>query len=635
MAASEAAAPPNINQMPSNAPPTTPARPVTKSSVTREHDLTIRAFFPLPQTPTIRAFFPLPQTPMKFNPITAMTQLLRIMLKEEPSLVLRTANNDKQLILASDSLPTGEKAFKQFFTVSTPRAERQKTQHVCIGCNLLSDRTLGNIKFRSPESSQLLTWLKKAKVFLESDSLGTDRPVTIGYLTKIDPVITHLAKLQEYLANQLSLIEIDVDTALGLAPHLKKVQLEAMSNGDEFVTILPPFELYKTRLTHGRDPSQISTEVIGIKGAPKDVKLLGEFFTRLASEVTNDTRDGVFLPSGAVHLIGPAIYAQVLQENNFFLNNVATVPVNLEYAAWFAVIDANNHSDDAPVSLHDHLLRKSWFLRLESVSRNKCLIVTTKSNLLEARKWIDDNLESLIRKSIPQGLEPPSSLLPRRLDKPVYSKTAQTYADILKKQFSLETNTQSQQNTNNRPPRKRPAKLLDYDSDQSIEYPPLVSNNPTKSNSNPTTVTITQQHTATASLGSATDLSELKHEISQLKEIITTAVPAPATTVDYAAELQLIKTELATLRKLIDSAVEQMTSVVTSLQPNTPAPAREMDIDDDHSTDSSKTPTPELSDLITELKNEIATMATEMRTTFQELRAPVQQIPFEFTPFPT
>jgi len=124
----------------------------------------------------------------------------------------------------------------------------------------------------------------------------------------------------------------------------------------EFVTILPPFELYKTRLTYGRDPSQILTKVIGIKGALKDVKLLGKFFTCLASEVTNDTRDGVFLPNGAVHLLGPAIYAQVLQENNFFLNNVATVPVNLEYAAWFAVIDPTNDSDDAPVSLHEHLL---------------------------------------------------------------------------------------------------------------------------------------------------------------------------------------------------------------------------------------------------------------------------------------
>jgi len=622
MAPPEAAAPPNDNQTLRAATLTTPERPVTKNLVTREHDLTIRAFFPLPQTP------------MKFNPITAMTQLLRIMLKDEPSLVLRTAHNDQQLILASESLPTGEKAFKQFFTVSTPRTERQKTQHVCIGCHILSARTLGNIKFRSPESSQLLTWLKKAKVFLESDSLGTDRPVTIGYLTKIDPVITHLANLQEYLVNQLLLIDIDVDTALGLAPHLKQLQLDAMSNGDDFVTILPPFELYKTRLTHGREPSQISTEVIGIKGAPKDVKLLGEFFTRLASEVTNDTRDGVFLPSGAVHLLGPATYAQVLQANNLFLNNVATVPVNLEYAAWFAVIDANNHSDDAPVSLHDHLLRKTWFLRLESVSRNKCLIVTTKSNLSEARKWIDDNLESLVRKSIPPGLAPPSSLLPRRLDKPVYSTTAQTYAAILQKQFSLETNTQPQQHTNNRPPRKRPAKLLDYDSDQSTEYPPLISNNPTNSNSNPATATTTQQHSATATPGYATELSALKNEISQLKETITTAVPAPVTTVDYAAELQIIKTELATLRNLIDSAVEQMASVVKSLQPNAPASAREMDIEDDNSTDSSKAPTPELSDLITELKNEIAIMATEMRTKFQELHAPVHRIPFELTPFP-
>jgi len=60
---------------------------------------------------------------MKFNPITATNQLLRIMIKDEPSLVLRTATNNQQLIIASESLPTGEKAFKQFFTISTLRAE--------------------------------------------------------------------------------------------------------------------------------------------------------------------------------------------------------------------------------------------------------------------------------------------------------------------------------------------------------------------------------------------------------------------------------------------------------------------------------------------------------------------------------
>jgi len=76
LAPPEAAAPPNVNQTPRTAPPTTPARPVTKSLAKSEHDLMIHAFFPLPQTP------------MKFNPIAATNQLLRVMLKDEPSLVL-------------------------------------------------------------------------------------------------------------------------------------------------------------------------------------------------------------------------------------------------------------------------------------------------------------------------------------------------------------------------------------------------------------------------------------------------------------------------------------------------------------------------------------------------------------------
>jgi len=113
---------------------------------------------------------------------------------------------------------------------------------MCIECHILSTQTLGDIKFHSLES-QLLMWLKKAKVFIKSDSLGTNCPVTVGYFTKIDLMITHLANLQEYLVNQLLLIDIDVDTAIGLAPHLKKVKLEAMSNGDEFITILLPFKL--------------------------------------------------------------------------------------------------------------------------------------------------------------------------------------------------------------------------------------------------------------------------------------------------------------------------------------------------------------------------------------------------------
>jgi len=228
---------------------------------------------------------------------------------------------------------------------------------------------------------------------------------------------------------------MDANTAIELTPHLKSVQIEAMSNSNDFVPILPNFELYKMRLTHGSAPSQISTEVIGVKGDPKDAKLLGEFFTCMAAASGETHRDGIFLPRGAVHLLRPQTYTNILQENKVFLNHVTSIPVNLKYAAWFAVIDPTNNSENEPISLHKHLLHKPWFFRIEPVANTKCLLVTTQSTLAEAQTWIDDNLEKLVRKSIPPGIDPPSLLLPRCLDKPMHTKTGLSYTDILKNNF--------------------------------------------------------------------------------------------------------------------------------------------------------------------------------------------------------
>jgi len=99
-------------------------------------------------------------------------------------------------------------------------------------------------------------------------------------------------------------------------------------------------------------------------------------------------------------------FKQVLKDTNFFLMTVATFPVNLEYEAWFVVINANQTSELEPISLHDHLLCQSWFIHLESVTRNKTIIVTTKPNLPAAHAWIDANLEPMICKSIPPDVAP-------------------------------------------------------------------------------------------------------------------------------------------------------------------------------------------------------------------------------------
>jgi len=125
------------------------------------------------------------------------------------------------------------------------RNEKQNKTHVCISCNVLSNHTLSHIKFRSNDS-HLLGWLKKEHVFVKSDSLGIECPLTVGYFTKIEPELTNLANFCGQLGNQLMLTDIAAETAIELALHLKDAQLDTMTNGNDYIPILPNFEIYKT-----------------------------------------------------------------------------------------------------------------------------------------------------------------------------------------------------------------------------------------------------------------------------------------------------------------------------------------------------------------------------------------------------
>jgi len=82
----------------------------------------------------------------------------------------------------------------------------------------------------------------------------------------------------------------------------------------------------------------------------------------MAAATNNNHCNRVFIPKGAAYLLGLQTYAQVLQDNNFFLTMVTTIPMNLSYDAWFIVIDPNHASENEPISLHDHLLCKPWFV---------------------------------------------------------------------------------------------------------------------------------------------------------------------------------------------------------------------------------------------------------------------------------
>jgi len=59
----------------------------------------------------------------------------------------------------------------------------------------------------------------------------------------------------------------------------------------------------------------------------------------------------------------------ILKVQEFFLTTVATIPVNLEFDVWFAVISLQHASGDEPISLYDHLTRQPWFLQIELVAQ--------------------------------------------------------------------------------------------------------------------------------------------------------------------------------------------------------------------------------------------------------------------------
>jgi len=226
-------------------------------------------------------------------------------------------------------------------------------------------------------------------------------------------------------------------------------------------------------------------------------------------------------------------------------------------------------------------------LRIEEVARRKCLIVTTRPNLPEARTWMDTNLEPMIRKSIPEGIDPPASQLPRRLDKPVYSASSQSYADVLKKQFSIASNATTTTAEHNRPPRKwQAASIINYDSDKSTDAPAsnTTVNNSTSNqrNSQPTKVATTNQ--------------------------------------EYAVELLSIKMEINALRTMIKDAVEQFKTALATFTTTNWSTSSDMDTDanDSKTTKNNNQNATDLAATIQDLKHEIATIITEMRTLFQQ-----------------
>jgi len=154
------------------------------------------------------------------------------------------------------------------------------------------------------------------------------------------------------------------------------------------------------------------------------------------------------------------------------------------------------------------------------------------------------------------------------------------YADILKKQFTL-TPTTPPDETNNRPPRKRQAAaILDYNLDCAAKMTTIVAPN-------------AATHTGTMS------------------STPTTTIP-----INYAAEMNALKQEIADLCSIVTSAVEQIKSAIASLPTSRNPHSNEMETETETITNNPISS--QNSRLCKWPKHDIATFVIETKAMFQQ-----------------
>jgi len=373
---------------------------------------------------------------LKFNPSHSMHLFFTEMLKYDSTITIMNNQDEKQLQLNIEAILTNEANFTKYFTVTQDIHPTNTKPHIIIGCHLMSNQTVHEIKFNTTMQNKFVDWLAKEKIFLESDLLGITKTATIGYLLKLHTQITNCTTLKELLANELQNLNLNPDLVVKLDPTLKPKQVEAMSNGDIFIPEPPPFEVFSTCIHYGRDKDKVETFMFGIKCAVEHARLLKEYCTQFSNPMELDTRFSIFLPTGAVHMIGAEAYRKLLCDNNEFLQTITTVPIgDFQHEMLEIPFSCDTNTDIDAKTLYDTMLDQPWCLSVKkTTTQHKVLLVMTKSQVLLARQWTDHTLPDLYQQHIAAQLDVTllQQLTPRRLDKPLITLAATRYANNLK-----------------------------------------------------------------------------------------------------------------------------------------------------------------------------------------------------------
>jgi len=134
---------------------------------------------------------------------------------------------------------------------------------------------------------------------------------------------------------------------------------------------------------------------------------LKELFSQLASPTHYEKQIGVFVPTGAVHLLGAANYIKLIRDNNASIHNVATIPIgDFQHETLDLPFSMDTSTNIDQTTLLDLIGDQPWCFSIDKTTTdNKVLITTSKDQLEMARKWIDEMLLTIYSQFIADKID--------------------------------------------------------------------------------------------------------------------------------------------------------------------------------------------------------------------------------------
>jgi len=457
----------------------------------------------------------------------------------------------------NDKFPEDEGKFKEFFTIHY--LTRKMAHLVTVGCIICTTKTISEMKKSTDPNTSILKWLQENRVFIAVDSIGHHAARTIGNLINIHPRITHRITLRKTLFDALQTIKMTKEEVIEMAPDAAAHYEQAMDSGDEVVMFVPPFKVFPTKLINGPATNRVSTDSVGIATAACHYKLLCKLMTRLFNSLPRILAHIQFLPASIQFILGDATYQNILQKNNEFLMQGASIPIEgIDETTLETCVSVTINNNKEEITIRELLLRNSWCTQVERTeTTGKVIIVTTKSQLSTARRWLDDKLPRLFSTYLPRNptYKPYQPTPPTRTDKIETTATVNSYADALKTKFQPATNT-TPDNKFNTPPAQKPSRKFQFTFDPN-EFPNLNNKKPRQSTNATTTSSVTTEHTKNTKNTTATA------EITQQ----TSSIAPPPQKIDFDALKEEIRKSLqADLQRIVQAEITPIRNQIKPLR---------------------------------------------------------------------